>query len=485
MGSVPGMPVREHRISLPSRYRVIRHIADGGMASVWAAQDELLGRIVAVKVLSPAYAADDRANRRFLREARAGARLSECRNVVTVYDIDEHAGRPFMVMEHFAGGSVADRLRSGRAIPRVLALRWLREAAEALDCAHRHDVVHRDVKPANLLLDERGRLAVGDFGIATVATEASVTQTGQVLGTAAYISPEQARGEAATAASDRYALAVVAFELLTGRRPFDADHPTAQARAHVMAAVPAASEAGTGLPGEVDRVLRFGMAKEPERRPSTATDLLDRLEEALDGAEAAPPPEPATTVVAPAPAPPRPAQRRRWPGLAALAALAVVAGSAIAIATGAGKGGGDASTTATHAASAATHAAKPKPKAAEPKQKTQAAAPPATTTPQTTPPSASSDPVALNNQGFALIQQGRATSAVPSLQRSVDAFRTQGRTGQIDYAYALYNLGNALRLSGRPADAIPYLEERLKISNYKRGVVKQELKTARRLANLD
>jgi eukaryotic-like serine/threonine-protein kinase len=485
MGSVPGMPVREHRIALPSRYRVIRHIADGGMASVWAAQDELLGRIVAVKVLSPAYAADDRANRRFLREARAGARLSECRNVVTVYDIDEHAGRPFMVMEHFAGGSVADRLRSGRAIPRGLALRWLREAAEALDCAHRHDVVHRDVKPANLLLDERGRLAVGDFGIATVATEASVTQTGQVLGTAAYISPEQARGEAATAASDRYALAVVAFELLTGRRPFDADHPAAQARAHVMAAVPAASEAGTGLPGEVDRVLRFGMAKEPERRPSTATDLLDRLEEALDGAEPAPPPEPATTVVAPAPAPPRPVQLRRWPGLAALAALAVVAGSAIAIATGAGKGGGDGSTAATHAASAATNAAKPKPKAAEPKQKTQTAAPPATTTQQTTPPSASSDPVALNNQGFALIQQGRATSAVPSLQRSVDAFRTQGRTGQIDYAYALYNLGNALRLSGRPADAIPYLEERLKISNYKRGVVKQELKTARRLANLD
>jgi serine/threonine-protein kinase len=476
------MPVREHRIALPSRYRVIRHIADGGMASVWAAQDELLGRIVAVKVLSPAYAADDRANRRFLREARAGARLSECRNVVTVYDIDEHESRPFMVMEHFAGGSVADRLRSGRAIPRVLALRWLREAAEALDCAHRHDVVHRDVKPANLLLDERGRLAVGDFGIATVATEASVTQTGQVLGTAAYNSPEQARGEAATAASDRYALAVVAFELLTGRKPFDADHPTAQARAHVEAAVPAASAAGTGIPGEVDRVLRFGMAKEPERRPSTATDFLDRLEEALDGGEVTPPPEPETTVAAAIPTPA--AQRRRWPGLAALAALAVVAGSAIAIATGAGKGGGG-STATRHAASTASHAAKPKPKAAEPKPKSQKATPPATTTQQTTPPSASGDPVALNNEGFALIQQGKATAAVSSLQRSVDAFRAQGRTGQIDYAYALYNLGNALRLSGRPADAIPYLEERLEISNYKRGVVKQELKTARRLAKVD
>jgi eukaryotic-like serine/threonine-protein kinase len=484
VGTVPGMPVSEHRIALPSRYRVIHHIANGGMASVWAAQDELLGRLVAVKVLSPAYAADDRANRRFLREARAGARLSECRNVVTVYDIDEHEGRPFMVMEHFAGGSVADRLRSGRAIPRAVALRWLREAADALDCAHRHDVVHRDVKPANLLLDERGRLAVGDFGIATVATEAAITQTGQVLGTAAYISPEQARGEGASAASDRYALAVVAFELLTGRKPFDADHPTAQARAHVEAAVPSAS-AGTGLPAQVDRVLRFGMAKEPERRPSTAADLLDRLEEALDAGEVLPP-EPPTTIAAPIPTPAAP--RRRWPGLAALAALAVVAGSAIAIATGAGKGDDDGGSTATSRAAAApetqarTHAAKPKPKGAKPKPKAQ---PPATTTQQTTPPSGSSDPVALNNEGFALIQQGRPTAAVPSLQRSVDAFRAQRRTSQIAYAYALYNLGNALRLSGNPADAIPYLEERLRISTYKRGVVKHELETARRLARRD
>src|SRR4051812_23531239 len=100
------MPVSEHRIALPSRYRVVGHIARGGMASVWAAQDELLGRLVAVKVLSSAYAEDERANRRFLREARAGARLSECRHVVTVYDIGEHEGRPFMVMEHFAGGTL-------------------------------------------------------------------------------------------------------------------------------------------------------------------------------------------------------------------------------------------------------------------------------------------------------------------------------------------------------------------------------------------
>jgi serine/threonine protein kinase len=498
------VPVTEHRIALPARYRVVRHIANGGMASVWAAEDELLGRLVAVKVLAPGYAQDERANRRFLREARAGARLSECRHVVTVYDIGEHDGRPFMVMEHFSGGTVADRLRTGRAIPRALALRWLREAAEALDCAHQHDVVHRDVKPANLLLDERGRLAVGDFGIATVATEASLTQTGQVLGTAAYISPEQARGHAATDASDRYALAVVAFELLTGRRPFTADHPAAQARAHVEDSVPAASSVGTGLPPRVDRVLAAGMAKDPARRPATAADLMDALEEAIDG-EVAPagPPTAVTAAMTPRPPTPRPPitassrvveapARRRWPGLAALAALAVVAGAAIAIAAGTGgkgDGGGASGGKPAQSATRSETKSKPKTQASQPQtttqQQQQTTTQQQTQTAQPAAPSASAesdDPVALNDQGFALIGQGKATDAVAPLQRSVEAFRAQDRKGDIGYAYALYNLGNALRLSGRPAEAIPFLEERLQISNYKRGVVKKELKTARQQA---
>jgi tetratricopeptide (TPR) repeat protein len=495
------MPVTEHRIALPTRYRVVRHIANGGMASVWAAEDELLGRLVAVKVLAPGYAQDERANRRFLREARAGARLSDCRHVVTVYDIGEHDGRPFMVMEHFSGGTVADRLRSGRPIPRAMALRWLREAAEALDCAHGHDVVHRDVKPANLLIDERGRLAVGDFGIATVATEASLTQTGQVLGTAAYISPEQARGHAATDASDRYALAVVAFELLTGRRPFDADHPAAQARAHVEDNVPSASAAGGGLPAGVDGVLGAGMAKDPAQRPASASDFLDALEDALDGEVA--PAGPPTAVTAPVAATPRAAQRpptrpvvaaagskRRWPGLAALAALALVAGAAIAIAAGSGgkgDGGGNGATTAKHASTAARSASKPKTQASQPQtatqQQTTTQAPAQTTQPAAPAPQASSDdPVALNDQGFALIGQGKPSDAVAPLQRSVEAFRAQGRKGDIGYAYALYNLGNALRLSGRPAEAIPFLEERLQVSNYKKGIVKKELETARKQA---
>jgi eukaryotic-like serine/threonine-protein kinase len=544
-GSVRTMPATEKRVALPPRYRVVRHIADGGMASVWAAEDELLGRLVAVKVLSHAYDADERARRRFLREARAAAKLGDCRHVVTVYDIGEHEDRAFMVMEHFAGGTVGDRLRERRRLPRPVAVRWLRETAIALDCAHGHDVVHRDVKPGNLLLDEHGRLAVGDFGIATVASEASVTQTGQVLGTAAYISPEQARGLAATAASDRYALAVVAFELLTGSRPFDVDHPAAQARAHVHDEVPPATGVAADLPPAVDDVLRDGMAKDPEARPPSAEDLVDRLEDALgDEATAVVPPATAATrpveAVSPAtvagaaaaehrraaaaarearfrrsatttgarpttsrpttppPSSPPPAAARpgpgprRWPAVAALAALLLVAGTVVAVAfTGGGGGDRTAGTSSTpttgtsaqrhHTTSTRRASTTPRTTSNQSPAATQGQSAPATTA--TTPPPAAGagagDPKDLNNRGFALLQQGNATAAVPLLQQSVHGFRSQGRTGEIDYAFALFNLGAALRAVGDPRDAIPLLEERLRVSDYKRGVVQQELAAAR------
>jgi serine/threonine-protein kinase len=516
------MPATEQRVALPPRYRVVRHIANGGMASVWAAEDELLGRLVAVKVLSRAYDSDERARRRFLREARAAARLGDCRHVVTVYDIGEHEDRAFMVMEHFAGGTIADRLRSGRSLPRPLALRWLRETAIALDCAHEHDVVHRDVKPANLLLDTHGRLAVGDFGIATVASEASVTQTGQVLGTAAYISPEQARGLPATAASDRYALAVVAFELLTGARPFNVDHPAAQARAHVQATVPAASDVTDDLPPGVDAALRAGLAKEPDARPATAEELVDRLEAALGRdatamtaptattrrfdrapAAAAPPREPreprephearARRPPTPPPAPPASGRHgpRRWPAVAALAALLLAAGAVAAIALSGGGGTSTAQRTTTGGGTSSSGAKKQRTgtsstaSAAKQQTSTQAKSTPATTSaPAASTPAAASgaDPKALNNQGFALIGQGNPTAAVPLLQQSVQGFRQQGRTGEIDYAFALYNLATALRATGHPADAIPLLEERLQRSTYKRDVVQRELAAARQQA---
>src|SRR5262245_58104223 len=275
-------PVSPARISLPDRYRVVRHLASGGMAAVWEAHDELLDRDVAVKVLASHLGEDDRARRRFQREARAAAGLSSHPHVVTIYDVGEHARRVFMVMEIMRGGTIADRMRSGREIPNAVLLRWLREAAGALDTAHAAGVVHRDIKPGNLLLDDHDRLAVADFGIARLAWEDQLTATGQVLGTAAYLSPEQAMGEAATAASDRYALAVVAYELLTGSRPFEAAHFAAQARAHVEDPPPPASTRAPELSRAVDAVLERGLAKAPADRWPSATAFVDALARTLD-----------------------------------------------------------------------------------------------------------------------------------------------------------------------------------------------------------
>src|SRR5436305_781421 len=154
--------------------------------------------------------------------ARGAARLSGNHNIVTIFDVGERGGRPMIVMEYLTGGSLERRVDGRKPCPARQVLDWLEEAAAALDAAHAAGIVHRDVKPGNLLLDDRGHVKVADFGIASAAGLDSVTQTGTVLGTAGYLSPEQARGERASAAIDRYALAVVAWEVLTAKRPFEA-----------------------------------------------------------------------------------------------------------------------------------------------------------------------------------------------------------------------------------------------------------------------
>ena len=271
--SPPDARVRKD-LGLPERYEALRHVASGGMASVWCARDQALGRNVAVKLLADRLAGDDEAHERFLREARAAARLSGHPNVVMIYDVGETAsdGRAFIVMEYLAGGTVADALRVD-SVRRVHAVKWVREAASALDFAHSRGVLHRDIKPANLLLDRDRVLHVADFGIARLGTEDTITGTGQVLGTASYLAPERALGEPATDASDRYSLAVVAFELLVGERPFTSTHFAAQARQHVDEEPPAASVRNRALPPAVDPVLARGMAKRPEDRWPTAQDF--------------------------------------------------------------------------------------------------------------------------------------------------------------------------------------------------------------------
>ncbi|MDP9307247.1 MAG: serine/threonine protein kinase, partial [Actinomycetota bacterium] len=263
-----------HTELLPPRYRSPKRIARGGMGEIYRATDSTLGRAVAVKLLAERYSRDDAIRQRFTREALAAARLSGEPHIVTIFDVGEQADRPFIVMEYLSGGSLEERIRATGAQEPGQALEWLEQAASALDAAHRHGVVHRDVKPANLLLDRNANVHVADFGIASAAGMDSLTMTGTVLGTAGYLSPEQAQGERATPASDRYSLAVVAFELLSGQRPFDSDSITAEAAAHVNAPVPPIASVSQGLPDELDPVLRQAMAKDPAQRFDSAAEFV-------------------------------------------------------------------------------------------------------------------------------------------------------------------------------------------------------------------
>src|SRR5438034_483561 len=185
---------------LPPRYSGPEQIGRGGMGDIYRATDSVLGRVVAIKILADRYAHDESVRERFTREALSAARLSGEPNTVTIYDVGEHGDRPYIVMEYLGGGSLDDLLRSNGAQRPERVFAWLAEEARALDAAHREGVVHRDVKPANLMLDGEGHVHVADFGIASSAGMESLTMTGTVLGTAGYFAPEQAQGDRASAA---------------------------------------------------------------------------------------------------------------------------------------------------------------------------------------------------------------------------------------------------------------------------------------------
>jgi eukaryotic-like serine/threonine-protein kinase len=518
------VPVSTQGTLLAGRYRVLRHLGAGGMASVLLCRDERLDRQVAVKRLHADTPAD--VERRFVREAKLGASLNHP-NLVSVYDTAVDDEGVLIVMEYVPGESLAAALRHGPLGPRRVA-RMARELGAALDHAHAHGVVHRDVKPANVLLRDDGVSKLVDLGIATAANTTRITRSGTVLGTAAYMAPEQLEGREPGPAVDVYALAAVCYETLAGRRPREGKTPVEIAHSIATSSPPDLRDHWPAASWAVAEVLRRGMAREPSARPSSAGQLGSELARALEEEprtaatqrlpRRAAAPAPAADAAWPAPAP-RPPRRvddsipirdgnrhsRRYAvaGLLALLAIAVVA---VVLLSGGDDGGGQTAQRSDGAQrqqqrerdqrerAARERAARERDRRAEEQQAQPTPAPapeadePAPVEPAPAPEPAPEEEQApaeppasgadLNAQGFELMNQGRYEEAIPVLQQAVEALEG---SGDINFAYALYNLGRSLRLAGRPAEAIPVLEQRLQIPN-QTDVVRRELESARREA---
>jgi serine/threonine protein kinase len=428
---------------LGDRYVLRRPLGHGGMAVVWLATDERLGRQVAIKVLSDTVAADRDYAERFSREARLAARLQHP-NLVQVYDFDA-AERPYLVMEYIEGGTLAQRFAEGTAPePELLA----HELLSALRHIHSNGVLHRDVKPHNVLLDANDHARLTDFGIAQPSDATGLTETGHVIGTESYMAPEVRAGEPASERSDLFATGTVLAEA-------------------------AREGAGASVWSLIDQ-MRDPVAT---RRPTSATAalaILERAETPVDPEPTEPMP-PRVEAFDPEP-PPERADRRRTLALAALGAtlLALAAVALASLLSGGGGDGGSPSRGADHQTTqesndngrgkAEANASAPTPSASTTEEPTGGGSP--------TPP----DGAALNQRGFELINAGQYDEAIPVLQRAVD--QLEGSGDQLTYGYALYNLGHALRLAGRPEDAIQILEQRLQIPD-QQGTVEAELAAAR------
>ena len=477
------MPVEAGSSRLAGRYRVLEPLGYGGMAAVFLCEDERLGRRVAVKRLH-AHSADDVAQR-FLREARLGAALNHP-NLVSVFDTTTDDEAVLIVMEYVEGETLRDALKRG-PLGTERAMTVVKEVASALDHAHAQQVVHRDVKPANILLRHDGITKLVDLGIATAADVTRITQSGIVLGTASYMAPEQLEGRRAGPEADVYALATVAYECLCGCRARRGKTPMEIAHSVATQPPPDLTDDWPDAPRIAAELLRRTMARDPAERPASAGELAKELEAALvGGGRAEDRPRPA------APAPARPArarpprhERRGGRALAAVAAAVALLTAAAVVALGTLLSGDDGD----ERSARQDRPGEERPSPNRQSEGEEEAGSPGSATPDAPAAPAQPEPAGrggagegrrLNSQGFRLMQAGRNREAVPVLQRAVAAF-PEG-SDDIQLAYALYNLGRALRLSGRPREAIPVLERRLQWSN-QRDTVERELELARRAAS--
>src|SRR5215218_8634735 len=395
--------------ALPNRYADPRPIGRGGMGQIYLAEDRELGRKVAIKVLDDRFAGNEQLRERFKREALAAARLSGHPHVVTIFDIGESQGRPFIVMEYLPGGTLGDRTRQGPVEPGE-ALSWL------------------------------GRVADD--------TLTGMTATGTVLGTAGYLAPEQALGQPATSASDRYALGVIGYELLTGGRPFERQSETAEAAAHIHEPVPPASERHAGLPRAVDGVFDRALSKDPGERYSTGADFVSALGNALERRET-------TTRLLPAAPPPpgrgAPRGRPPWaiPLLLAALVAALVAGLLVAAML---TSQDDNNTTAPPTQGPVTVTA-------EETVGTTVVTTVVTTTPEAPSGQVSLDEaVQLTDEATQLLGEERWEEALRTQRRALDALEDTYSDDFRYEAYAAYNMGKALAELGRCEQAFRYLD---------------------------
>src|SRR3954454_25288177 len=255
-----------------NRYRIERELAHGGMAEVYLARDESLDRLVALKALFPEYAREPSFVERFRREAQAAANLNHP-NIVAIYDWGQETGTYFIVMEYVEGRSLRDVIRTDGPIDAAQAAEITSEIASALAFAHRGGVVHRDVKPGNVLITQGGIVKVTDFGIARAGTSDGLTQTGSVMGTATYFSPEQAQGLAVDGRRDVYSLGIVLYEMVTGVAPFTGDSPVSVAYKHVREDVVPPSQRNPEIPPDLEQIILTALAKDPALRYQTADDM--------------------------------------------------------------------------------------------------------------------------------------------------------------------------------------------------------------------